>query len=82
MCFYRNVEKDFIIEYFLYKGILNADYQVIDKIDDYDILFSCCSARRPILNRAHEAAATSGNKTTKSLVSAIKLLNFIFVTYT
>jgi len=26
-----------------------------------------------MLNKAHEAAATSGNKTTKSLVSAIKV---------
>ena len=38
----------------------------------YDIRFNCCNATRPILNKAQEAAAKSGNKTTKSLVSAIK----------
>ena len=39
----------------------------------YDIRFNCCSATRPILNKAQEAAANSGNKTTRSLVSAIKV---------
>ena len=37
----------------------------------YDILFSCCSARRPILKRAHAAAVATGNKTTNNLVSII-----------
>ena len=40
---------------------------------DYDILFSCCKATRPILNKAQDAAANSGKKTTRSLVSAIKV---------
>ena len=39
----------------------------------YDIRFNCCNATRPILNKAQEAAANSGNKTTRSLVSAIKV---------
>lgn len=41
-------------------------------ISDY-ILFSCCNASRPMLNNAQEAAASSGSKTTRSLVSAIKV---------
>ena len=39
---------------------------------NYDIRFNCCNATRPILNKAQEAAANNGNKTTKSLVSAIE----------
>jgi hypothetical protein len=35
--------------------------------------FNCCNATRPMLNKAQEAAANSGNKTTRSLVSAIKV---------
>ena len=42
----------------------------------YDIRFNCCNATRPILNKAQEAAANSGNKTTRSLVSAIKVKSF------
>ena len=42
-------------------------------INRYDIRFNCCKATRPILNKAQEAAANSGNKTTRSLVSAIKV---------
>jgi hypothetical protein len=37
--------------------------------------FNCCNATRPMLNKAHEAAAKSGNKTTSSLVSAIMFTN-------
>ena len=40
---------------------------------DYDIRFSCCSATRPMLNKAQDAAANSGKNTTRSLVSAIKV---------
>ena len=42
-------------------------------LTSYDIRFNCCNATRPILNKAQEAAANSGNKTTRSLVSAIKI---------
>ena len=42
-------------------------------LTSYDIRFNCCNATRPILNKAQEAAANSGNKTTRSLVSAIKV---------
>ena len=38
--------------------------------------FNCCNATRPMLNKAQEAAANSGNKTTRSLVSAIKVKSF------
>ena len=46
---------------------------VITMLTSYDIRFNCCNATRPILNKAQEAAANSGNKTTRSLVSAIKV---------
>ena len=45
-------------------------------LTSYDIRFNCCNATRPILNKAQEAAANSGNKTTRSLVSAIKVKYF------
>jgi hypothetical protein len=35
--------------------------------------FNCCTARRPILNKAQLAAARTGKRTTRSLVSAIKV---------
>ena len=47
----------------------------------YDIRFNCCNATRPILNKAQEAAANSGNKTTRSLVSAIKVNVFTNINY-
>ena len=44
----------------------------------YDIRFNCCNATRPMLNKAQEAAANKGNKTIRSLVSAIKV-NLVFL---
>ena len=38
--------------------------------------FNCCNATRPMLNKAQAAAANSGKKTTRSLVSAIKKVMF------
>ena len=43
--------------------------------------FNCCNATRPMLNKAQEAAANSGNKTTRSLVSAIKVKFFTNIKY-
>ena len=45
--------------------------------ESYDIRFNCCNATRPMLNKAQEAAANSGNKTTRSLVSAICVYNIL-----
>ena len=47
--------------------------------------FNCCNATRPMLNKAQEAAANSGNKTTRSLVSVItvkvclRILNILYL---
>ena len=54
------------------KKIIFFTLIVLHKVPIYDILFNCCKASRPMLNRAQDAATKNGSKTTKSLVS-IKL---------
>ena len=58
----------YVAEWFKASGHFAVNF-----LTSYDIRFNCCNATRPILNKAQEAAANSGNKTTRSLVSAIKV---------
>ena len=62
-----------MVLFYVAERLKSSDHFAVNFLISYDIRFNCCNATRPILNKAQEAAANSGNKTTRSLVSAIKV---------